>query len=87
MFYKRLIKQKSSKNNVEKQDFINSLDSKTLTNQQSDLCKNKMRENDLFDSTKSTRSNKTPGNDRLTKEFYGNFWDKLKTLIIVHHVS
>ena len=57
MFYKRLIKQKSSKNNVEKQDFINSLDSKTLTNQQSDLCKNKMRENDLFDSTKSTRSN------------------------------
>ena len=25
------------------------------------------------------KNNKTPGNDRITKEFYETFWDELKT--------
>ena len=37
-----------------------------------------MRKN-LFDSMKSMKNNKTPGNDRLTKEFQETFWDELKT--------
>ena len=40
VFYETLFKQNSSKTNVEKQEFLNSLDTKTLTNEQSDLCKN-----------------------------------------------
>ena len=36
-------------------------------------------ETDLFDSMKSMKNNKTPGNDGLTKEFYEIFWDELKT--------
>ena len=61
---------------------FNSLDTKTLKNQQSDLCENEIRETDLFDSMKSMKNNKTPGNDDdgLTKEFYETFWDELKLL-------
>ena len=63
MLYEILFKEKSSKTNGEKQKFLNSLDSKTLINQQSDLCKNKLRETDLFDSMENMRNNKTPGSD------------------------
>ena len=37
---------------------------------------------ELFDSMKSMRNNKIPGNDGLTKEFFENFLDELKTLLM-----
>ena len=66
-FYKTLFKRNFSKNNFEKQRFLTSLSTKTLTNEQYDLCENKISETDLFDSMKSMKNNKTPGNDGLTK--------------------
>ena len=42
----------------------------------------KKGETDLFNSMKSMKNNKTLGNDGLTKEFYENFWDELKTPLI-----
>ena len=81
-FYETLFKRNFSKTNVEKQRFLNSLGTKTLINEQYDLCENKISETDLFDSMKSMKNNKTPGNDGLTKEFYETFWDKLKTLFM-----
>ena len=50
-----------------------------MTNEQYDLCENKIGETDIFDSMKSIKNNKTPGNEGLTKEFYKTFWDELKT--------
>ena len=79
VFYETFLKQNSSKTNVEKQEFISSLDTRTLPNQQSDLCKNEIRKTD---SMKSMKNNKTPGNDGLTKEFYETFWDELKSLLM-----
>ena len=58
VFYETLFKQNSSKTNFEKPEFLNSLDTKTVANQQSDLCTNEIRETDLFDSMKSTKNNK-----------------------------
>ena len=37
-----------------------------------------MSETDLFDSMKSMKNSKTPGNDGLTKEVYETLWDELK---------
>ena len=54
----------------EKQRFLNSLSTKTLANEQYDLCRNKISETDLFDSMKSMKNNKKLGTDELTKEFY-----------------
>ena len=65
--------------NVEKQRFLNSLSTKTLTNQEHNLCKNRINETDLFESMKSMKNNKNPSNDGLTKGFYKTFWDELKT--------
>ena len=42
VFYETLFKQNFSKNNVKKQEFLNSLDTKTLANQQSDLLENEI---------------------------------------------
>ena len=68
-FYETLFKQSFSKTNFEKQWFLNSLSTKTLTDEKYDLSRNKIRETDLFDSMKSMKNNKTAGNNGLTKEF------------------
>ena len=81
-FYETLFKQNFSKTNVEKQRFLNSLSIKTLTNEQYDLCENKISETDLFNSMESMKNNKTPSNDGLAKQFYETFWDELKTPLI-----
>ena len=65
-FSETFFKQNSSKTNVKKQEFL-TLNTKTLPDQQSDLCENEIRETDLFDSMKSMENNKTTGNDGLTK--------------------
>ena len=72
-FYETLFNQNFSKNNVEKQRFLNSLSTKILTNEQYHLCENKISETDLFDPMKSMKNNKTPGNGGLTKGFYETF--------------
>ena len=78
-FYETLFKRNLSKTNVKKQRLLNFLSTKTLTNEQYDLCENKISQTDLFDFMKSIKNNKTPGNNGLTKEFYETFWDELKT--------
>ena len=42
-------------------EFLNSLSTKTFTNEQFNLCKNKIWETDLLDSIKTVKSNKTSG--------------------------
>ena len=46
------------------------------------LCKNGLSETDLYIAMKNRQNNKSPGNDGLTKEFYGGFWDEIKGLLI-----
>ena len=46
--HETLFKRNFSKTNVEKQRFLNSQSTKTLTNEQCDLCENKISETDLF---------------------------------------
>ena len=79
-FYKTLFKINFSKTNVKRQQFFNSLSTKTLTNEQNNLLENKI----IVDSMKNMINNKTPGNDILTKEFYETFWDQLKTPLMIY---
>ena len=57
-FYETPFKRKFSKTNVENQRFLNFLSKKTLTNEQYDLCENKLSETHLFHSIKSMKNNK-----------------------------
>ena len=77
--YETLFKRNFSRTNAKKQRFLKSVTTKTLTNEQYDLCENKISKTELFHSMKSMKNNKTPGNDGLTKEFFETFWDELKT--------
>ena len=83
VFYETRFKQNFSKTSVEKQLFLNSISTKTLTNDHYDLCENKISETDLFYSMKSI-NNKTPCNVELTKEknFTKKTWDELKTVLM-----
>ena len=75
----------------ERMDQIDKLDHNTLLesitlpsviNNQEVVCNNDLTNKELFDALKGIPSNKSPGNDRLTKEFYEAFWDELKDSFI-----
>ena len=44
-----------------------------LSENQIKLCKDNLTAKDLYNSLKSMQSDKSPGNDGLTKEFYETF--------------
>ena len=46
-----------------------------LTNEQTLSCEGIISEDKVFKSSKSMESNKSPGNDALSKEFYDCFWN------------
>ena len=49
-----------------------------MTNEQRKLCEGKLTENEIFDALTGIDNNKSSGNDCLTKEFYGTFWNGIK---------
>ena len=53
-----------------------------LTQEQKQDCKKEISEKEVIDARKSFSNNKSPGNDRLTKEFYEAFWSELKELLM-----
>ena len=53
-----------------------------LTQEQKQDCKKEISEKEVIDARKSFSNNKSPGNDRLTKEFYEAFWSELKELFM-----
>ena len=69
----------------ERTDQIDKLNHNTLpsvTNDQKVVYNNDLTDKELFDALKGISSNKSPGNDGLTKEFYETFWDELKDSFI-----
>ena len=42
------------------------------------ICEGDLNELELLKALKSMQNNKSPGNDRLTKEFYETFWNEIK---------
>ena len=47
--------------------FFNDVDIPKLSENQEKLCEENLTEKDLYNSLKSMQSDKSPGNDRLTK--------------------
>ena len=42
------------------------------------ICEGDLNELELLKTLKSMQNNKSPGNDRLTKEFHETFWNEIK---------
>ena len=53
-----------------------------LAKEQPQRCERVTTEEELLNTLKKTRNNKSPGNNRITKELYQAFWDNLKTLLL-----
>ena len=63
--------------------FLNTLDIPKLSTDQIILCDIELTEKDLYDSMKSMKNDKSPGNDGLTKEFNVTFWDDIKQTLFL----
>ena len=62
--------------------FFSDVDIAKLTKNQVKLCEDHLTEKDLHNYFKSMQSDKSPGNDGLTKEFYETFWTELKEIFV-----
>ena len=60
------------------ENFFSDADIPKLSKNQVKLCEESLAEKHLYNSLKSMQSDKSPGNDGLTKEFYEMFWSELK---------
>ena len=64
------------------ENFFSDVNIPKLSENQVKLCEENLTEKDLYNSLKSMQSNKSPGNDGLTKEFYETFWTELKEIFV-----
>ena len=62
--------------------FLAGINTKTLTEEQRDALDEKIKVKEYYEALKSFQKNKSPGNDRITVEFYLGFWHLIsKTLV------
>ena len=83
LFYETLFQKPSLKYSTDDTNhFLNTLDIPKLSADQIILCDIELTEKDLYDSMKSMKNDKSPGNDGLTKEFHVTFWDDIKATFV-----
>ena len=66
-FYKTLFKTQEEKTKTEMENFFSDVDILELSEYQVKLCEENLTEKDFYNPLKSMQSNKSPGNDGLTK--------------------
>ena len=66
-FYKTLFKTREQKTKIEMENFFSDVDILELSEYQVKLCEENLTEKDFYNPLKSMQSNKSPGNDGLTK--------------------
>ena len=81
-FYKNLFKTQEQKIKIEMEDLFSDVDSPKLSENQIKFCEENLTEKDLYKSLKSMQSDKSPGSDGLTEEFYETFWTELKEIFV-----
>ena len=64
------------------ENFFSDVNIPKLSENQVKLCEENLTEKDLYNSLKSMQSDKSPGNDGLTKEFYETFWTEPKEIFV-----
>ena len=64
------------------ENFFSDADIPKLFENQAKLCEENLTEKDLYNSSKSMQTAKSPGNGGLTKEFYETFSTELKEIFV-----
>ena len=81
-FYEALFKKGEQKTMTVIKSFLSHINIPKLYEYKANLCEENVIEKDLYNSLKSMQNDKSPGNDRLIKEFYETFWNELKKIFI-----
>ena len=74
--YKTLFAEKLQIQNEDITAYLNQISIPVLTGEQSQTCEGPISENEPLKALTNMSSNKSPGNDGLTKEFYETFSEK-----------
>ena len=77
-FYKNLFKENLNTSKEAIFSFLGNINLPTLTNEQALECEGIICETELLKALKSTKNDKSPGNNGITKEFYEFFWNDIK---------
>ena len=74
-FYLDLFSRRSCKKEPDCSEYLFTVNTPTLSRDESKSCEGKLDLNEIYDALKSMPSKKLPGNDGLSKEFYLCFFD------------
>ena len=81
-FYSNLFSRKSVMTVQDCEAFLDTLDIPSLMPDERDICEDMINVNECFNCLQSMHSNKTLGNDGITREFYIAFFDLIKDLLM-----
>ena len=73
-----LFKFNCTKSYDDSKKFLDKITTPILTSEKANICEGGLVESELFKSLSSIQDCKSPGNDRLTKEFYKYIWNVTK---------
>ena len=81
-FYQNLFKKNVKKSITDIEYFLSQIKLPTISEENYAICESDITEDNLFVALKSMPSNKSPGNDGLSKEFFETFWEEIKDVYI-----
>ena len=81
-FFGHLYKTKSKKNTKEIETFLDKGKNESLSEAEKILCEGPLTEEECLETLKTFSTNKTPGNDGISFEFYQTFWNRIKTPLL-----
>ena len=81
-FYQNVFKEKQGTNENRFNSFLNDLNIPLLNSEEILSCEGNLAEQEIYKLLTSFENNKSPGNDRLTKEFCYCFWNDIKYIFM-----
>ena len=81
-FYENLFHKSIADSVSDIEMFLSDIHLPIISDENYTICEAEVTEDNLLVALKSIPNNKTPGNDRLSKEFYETFWEDIKDTFI-----
>ena len=80
--YSTLYKNRNDKKETDCYNYLKTLILLKLTDDESRLCEGELTKRECWEALQTTRNNKSPGNDGLSKEFYVCFFNKIRSYLL-----
>ena len=81
-FYSTLYKCRSTKGEEECLEYLKTLKIPKLSDAERESCEGLLTKKECWDALQRMKNNKSPGSDRLTKEFYACFFNEFSNILI-----